>query len=356
MKFFLLAGDVGGTNTRLAIYDTTSDSECTKKIYQKEYLNSAYIKDQDSTFEGDIIEPFLRIWYEEYTGNKYDDSNDAENQPQNDDEAGDGICMISCFAVAGPVTNNCATMTNLKSTRNENCTDCSELVIKFCGTKIAGSNHKMLAVIKTALVINDFVGQGYGTLDLDHDTEVIALTPNSKSMIDPNGPKVCIGAGTGLGECFLTPSNDSYNCFPSEGGHVDYAPRTPLQFQLLQYLQKKFSQDGRISVERVVSGKGLANVYEFLSLTFPERIIPAIHEEFLEAGDMQGRVVGVNANVEPTCGLCCEAMRILIGLRRRMGIGVRERRCLGRRIGIRGGFRAFWNLCRCLQLWWRIWD
>jgi len=299
MEYFLLAGDVGGTNIRLAIYDTTSDSECNKPIYYREYLNSVYITDSTKTFEDNIIEPFLKNWYEEHSDKKYD-CNDPE-------ASGGNISMFSCFAVAGPVEKNCATMTNLKMTHRELCTttDCEESVILFCGNKIAASNSKMLSVIKTSLVINDFVGQGYGCLDLDLDTEVIELTPNSKAMIDPTGPKFCIGAGTGLGECFLTPNGDgdgSYTCFASEGGHVDFAPRTALQFQLLQYLQDKFksSEDSRISVERVVSGKGLANVYEFLSLTFPDRIVPKVHEEFLDAGDMQGKVVGVNANVEPS--------------------------------------------------------
>ena len=72
------------------------------------------------------------------------------------------------------------------------------------------------------------------------------------------GPIACIGAGTGLGECYLTPdhSSDEYFCFSSEGGHVDFSPRNAVEVGLVDYLKQKFSQKNRISVERVVSGTG----------------------------------------------------------------------------------------------------
>jgi glucokinase len=132
----------------------------------------------------------------------------------------------------------------------------------------------------------------------------------------PIGPKVCIGAGTGLGECYLTPDqnhNDgtsvSYSCYASEGGHVEYAPRNDTEIQMFQFLKNKFRSKDRISVERVVSGKGLANVYDFLSQSYPTRINPTVHNQFVVAGDEQGRVVGENANV---CELCKEAISIMV--------------------------------------------
>ena len=68
--------------------------------------------------------------------------------------------------------------------------------------------------------------------------------------------------------------------------------------ELLNYLKGKFDCPHRVSVERVVSGKGLANVYQFLAEKYPERVDAAVHEEFLKAGDQQGRVVGVNSGKE----------------------------------------------------------
>ena len=129
-------------------------------------------------------------------------------------------------------------------------------------------------------------------------------------MIDLTGPKVCVGAGTGLGECYLTPnSNGTYSCFPSEGGHAEYNPRSDIEIKLRAYLMTKFGNNHRISTERVVSGMGLANVYEFLAQEFPDNVDKKVHEEFLGAGDMQGKVVSVNAK-DGT--LCKQALEIMI--------------------------------------------
>ena len=125
-------------------------------------------------------------------------------------------------------------------------------------------------------------------------------------MIDATGPKVCIGAGTGLGECFLTTPSLSpelgYECFPSEGGHVEYSPSNELEEKLWATLKAKFNRSSRISVERVVSGKGLANIYDFLANEFPYKVDPDVHTEFLEAGDLQGKVIGNNARPGNLCG------------------------------------------------------
>ena len=79
---------------------------------------------------------------------------------------------------------------------------------------------------------------------------------------------------------------------------------------MLLYLRKKFGELTRISVERIVSGRGLANVYDFLSHKFPDRIDKAVHKEFLEAEDMQGKTVAVNAKPG---SLCEQAMQIFSG-------------------------------------------
>ena len=125
------------------------------------------------------------------------------------------------------------------------------------------------------------------------------------------GPKVCVGAGTGLGECYLTQTqNDgAYTCFPSEGGHVEYAPRNDVEISLFQYISQKFASHHRISVERVVSGIGLANVYEFLANEYPEKVNATVHQEFDAAKDDKGRVVAENA--QPGT-LCRQAMDIMM--------------------------------------------
>ena len=71
-----------------------------------------------------------------------------------------------------------------------------------------------------------------------------------------------ISAGTGLGEAFLVWDGRDYVPYPSEGGHSDFAPRNEDEIDLLRFLRQKYN--GRISFERVVSGQGLTNIYEFL--------------------------------------------------------------------------------------------
>jgi glucokinase len=129
----------------------------------------------------------------------------------------------------------------------------------------------------------------------------------------PPGPKVCVGAGTGLGECYLTPdsSTGQYSCFASEGGHVEYTPRnSDVDVGLWRYLLAKFRAKHRVSVERVVSGIGLANVYEYLARTYPGRVDRAVQSEFEAAGDEQGRVVGSGAKAGDP--LCREAMGVMM--------------------------------------------
>ena len=141
--------------------------------------------------------------------------------------------------------------------------------------------------IQSAVLINDFVGCGYGALTVNHATECRKL---NAAVAVPGAPIACVGAGTGLGECYLTTSTadpTSYTCFASEGGHAEFAPRSAVEFELLTFLRKKFGGNHRVSVERVVSGTGLANVYEFFAGRYPEKVAKEVHEEFLNAGSMQ---------------------------------------------------------------------
>ena len=76
-----------------------------------------------------------------------------------------------------------------------------------------------------------------------------------------------------------------------------------------KFLKDKFGHKKRISVERIVSGTGLANVYEFLASEFPSKIDQKVHKEFLDAGDLQGKVVATSAE---KCELCKLAMETMI--------------------------------------------
>jgi glucokinase len=89
--------------------------------------------------------------------------------------------------------------------------------------------------------------------------QIYTLSEGDTSQI---GNRALLAAGTGLGEALLIWNGHSHMPYPSEGGHADYAPRNEDEIDLLRFLKQKYN--GRISQERVVSGQGLSNIYEFL--------------------------------------------------------------------------------------------
>jgi glucokinase len=112
--------------------------------------------------------------------------------------------------------------------------------------------------IEHVFLINDLEANGYGVAELSAD-QIYTLSEGDASQI---GNRALIAAGTGLGEGLLIWNGHSHTPYPSEGGHVDYAPRNEDEIDLLRFLKQKYN--GRISYERVISGMGLTNIYEFL--------------------------------------------------------------------------------------------
>lgn len=112
----------------------------------------------------------------------------------------------ACLAVAGPVSNNRAHLTNRSS------------------WNIDGKTIGKVLGLQRCRVINDFVAMGYGLLTLNEATECVEL---QKAPKHNDAPIACIGAGTGLGECFITPNGlGGHECYGSEGGHAEFAPRS----------------------------------------------------------------------------------------------------------------------------------
>lgn len=114
-----------------------------------------------------------------------------------------------------------------------------------------------------------------------------------------------------MGQCFLTAGEGGqYVTYPSEGGHAEWAPKTNLEIHLLEFLKKKFEAKHRVSVERIVSGTGLANVYEFMSQEFKDEIDIDRHEKIMAAGDNQGREIAIGAQVKGS--LCDKTLKTFI--------------------------------------------
>ncbi len=180
-----------------------------------------------------------------------------------------------CLACAGVVVENAVAFTNLN----------------FRGWRIDGHALARYFDFYRVRIINDFVAQGLGCLSLRR-SELLKLGGGEP---EPNAPKAMLGAGTGLGQCFLTAdSRGFYTAWPSEGGHTEWSPRNELMLDLLGYLRQLYSSssdeellDGsrpkRVSVERVVSGLGLSNLYAFLRehWAFIEYVRPEFDAEYL---------------------------------------------------------------------------
>ena len=173
----ILAGDIGGTHTRLALFDGKRKIQKEKKFLSQEY------KDLET-----ILEEFLQ-------GEKP---------------------VSACFGIAGPVRNQKSKVTNLSWT-----VDAKQVA-------------QRLQIQKVSL-LNDLEANGYGTLVLKKE-ELFVLHEGKK--VDAN--RTLISAGTGLGEAGLFWNGKEHLPFASEGGHVDFAPRNALEVDLLFYLEKKF--------------------------------------------------------------------------------------------------------------------
>jgi glucokinase len=207
----LLAGDIGGTKTILRLVQQQSNGSLVT-LEEMRYRSSDFdsLAPMVNCFLGDVGEK-LRI----------------DPQPQR-----------ACFAIAGPVVDQTAKLTNLSWRLS------------------ARQLEQDLAIAHVAL-INDFGAVGYGVLGLSGED----LYPLQQVEPQAQAPIAVIGAGTGLGESFLIWQQGRYKVFSSEGGHADFAPRTELECQLLLYLRERHM---RVSVERVVSGQGIVAIYQWL--------------------------------------------------------------------------------------------
>ncbi|MFL5496237.1 MAG: glucokinase [Gemmatimonadales bacterium] len=209
----VLAGDVGGTNARLATVEIEGRS--VRIVLERRYPS------RDYPGLGPIVRRF------------------CEEEGSRPDRA--------CFGIACPLVGDDCTAPNLPWTIH--------------GRALAAE----IGIPRTT-IINDFVAVGYG-IELLGPSDLVTL---QEGRPEPQGPIVVIGAGTGLGQCFLLWEGDHYRVLPSEAGHGDYAPRGKLQAGLLQFLAQQF---GRVSWERLLSGPGLTNTYRYLlaSAVAPEQ-------------------------------------------------------------------------------------
>jgi glucokinase len=151
----------------------------------------------------------------------------------------------ACFAVAGPIQPAPGGGTQARITNLPWLLDSAQL---------AGALG-----IERVTLINDLAGVGYGIAGLGPD-RLVTVQPGSPQ---PDGLRAVIGVGTGLGMALLVPGRGDWRVFPTEGGHVDFAPLDEQQVRLREFARLRLGI-ARVSFERLASGPGLALVHEFL--------------------------------------------------------------------------------------------
>jgi glucokinase len=203
----ILAGDIGGTKTVLASYQLQSGT-----LVQ---LREETFKSGEHASLEEIVARFR--------------GNDAY--------------VTACFGVAGPVVDGECRTTNLPWVLRE-----SDLAVKLGARRVK--------------LLNDLEAASYGMLHLEAGS-VLSLQDGSK--VTP-GTIAVLAAGTGLGEAILYWDGARYLPLPSEGGHATFAPQTPEEQALRDYLAKTLNVD-HVSFERVVSGPAFAMIYDFLGGT-----------------------------------------------------------------------------------------
>lgn len=254
----ILAGDVGGTKTNLGLFEREGEG---LRLVRSDKFHSP-----DFPGLSAVIHAFLGAG------------------PAGPDG---GQLEAACFGIPGPVIENRASTPNLAW---------------VVDSALIASDVK----VRTVALVNDLVATAEG-IPLLEAGELATLQEGSP---EPEGNRVLIAAGTGLGMSMLPRVGDRWVPVASEGGHADYPPRTEDEIDLLRYLRERF---GRVSAERVVSGPGLFHVYNFLRdvRRMPES--PRVREA-LGRGEDPAKVIGEAALVTGTdgCELCSRALDLFV--------------------------------------------
>jgi len=245
----LLAGDIGGTNCRLTLCDHAPG--------QIEVCETEIFPSQEFASFDEILKEFL--------GDKT------------------GQVVAACFGVPGPVVNEQVRVTNLPWT-------------------ITTSSLKSLLGCEKVRLMNDLAATIAGVRELSDDQKTL--------LYEGSGSETCdsfaiVAPGTGLGQAAMIGDT----ILPSEGGHVDFAPRDERDFHLQEYLKKSL-QCTRVSVERLVSGPGLENIFNYLSDV--EGLSPSPSTKArIDRNENLAAIVG-EVGLSGDDSMCAEALKLFV--------------------------------------------
>jgi glucokinase len=247
----ILAGDVGGTHTRLAFYEP--DGLRLRQVLEATYPSPSY------PGLAQILRAFL-------DGHRH--------RPER-----------VCLGIAGPVRQGRVVTPNLPWE-----VDAAHLADELNSGPVT--------------LLNDLEANAFG---------VLALGPEDFAVLNPGAPAAgnaaLISAGTGLGEAGLFWDGARHRPFASEGGHCDFAPRSGLEREMARHLAERF---GHVSYERILSGPGLHNIYEFLRRRGgrPDEL-PALMEQL---GTTDAPAVISRAALEGRSELCGQALDLFVSV------------------------------------------
>jgi glucokinase len=247
----ILAGDIGGTHARLAFFDADQG--------KLRLVSATVFPSRDYGSLDEILRKLVST-----TNLKPD---------------------LACFGIAGPVRDGKVEASNLP------------WIIE--SAKLANELH-----IPRAILINDLEAGAWGIAALEAK-DLTVLNPGAENAV---GNRAVIAAGTGLGEAGMYWDGTKHNVFACEGGHCDFAPRNELEIDLLVYLKAQF---GRVSYERVLSGPGLVNVFDFLRDTgrgtAPKALLDEMHESDPAAAVSRAAISG-------DCPIAEQALDIFVSI------------------------------------------
>jgi len=271
----ILAGDIGGTKTYLALYDWKEHR--VESAREEKFFNADF-----ESFE-EILSEFLAPLDEPSDDFKHEEGIDDDSSSHNAAEPLDETIDAACFGVAGPVIDNRCRATNLPWV-------------------IDGNTLATHLDVPKVRLLNDVEALGHGILILNPDeTELINGQPFDK------GTKVLVAPGTGLGEGILFWDGERHHPMPSEGGHASFAPNSDLEIDLLRYIRTNFLH---VSVERVLSGEGLYLIYQFLRDT--KKNEPTWFAELLPNGDPPILITEAALKGKPE--ICVQALELFVSI------------------------------------------
>jgi glucokinase len=253
----LLAGDIGGTKTNLAVFSPEDGPRA--PLAEATFPSADY--------------PSLEALVHEFLA---------------DNKIGGLPVERASFGVAGPVGASRATITNLPWMMEE--------------TQLQEALN-----LSSVRLLNDLNAIAHAVPFLE-PADLHTLNAGQPAS---EGAMAVIAPGTGLGEAFLTWDGTRYRPHASEGGHADFAPTNPFEVELLRYLQDRF---GHVSYERVCSGQGLPNIYAYLKHSGYADEPTWLTEQLAAADDPTPIIVNAALDSQRPCQLCVATLNAFVSI------------------------------------------